>query len=204
MGSKKLGIAWAMSLAGAGAMGMVIAGGAGQAGDQPEQEMPAEMQEWMQTNQPGEKHKALNALAGDFKADMWFKMAPDAPRETSTGTSQSEWIMDGRYLTSHFNADFMGMPFEGHGVMGYDTVKKHYFTGWIDNMSTGLFTEHGEMSNDGKTLTMHGSMIGPDGSEMTTKHVYKVISNDKHVMEFWEAPKGEKLVNTGAITYTRQ
>ncbi len=199
----KLGVAWAMSLGGAGVVGMLIAGGAGQAGGQPEEESNAEMDAWKEKGQPNEHHQALQAMAGDFNVEMWFQMGPDGPKQESKGEARSEWLLGGRYLGTHFTTEVMGDPFEGHAIMGYDNINEHYFSGWIDNMSTGLFTEKGQMSDDGKTFTLKGSMNTPAGVKMTTKHIYTIYSDDKYTMEFWEAPEGEDLVNTSVITLTR-
>lgn len=165
------------------------------------------MAEWMAAGQPNEHHEAIAMMAGDFNVEMWFQMGSSEPKQESTGEAHSEWMLDGRYLGTHFNSQFsMGtveVSFEGHAVMGYDNINEHYFSGWIDSMSTGLFTEKGQMSDDGKTITLHGSMNTPAGVKMTTKHIYTIYSDDKYTMEFWEAPEGEDLVNTGVITYTR-
>jgi len=59
------------------------------------------------------------------------------------------------------------------------------------------------MSGDGKTITLKGSLTGPDGQKQSMKHVYTIYSNDKHKMEFFEAPAGQDLVKTGEIVYTR-
>ncbi len=197
----KRGFALAMSL---GACGLIFSGCAHNKAEPAVELSPEEMMEqWMALGQPSEHHQALNAMAGDFSAEIWFMMDPNGSKTESTGEAHSEWILDGRYLATRFSMDFMGMPFEGHGILGHDNIEGHYISGWIDNMSTGLFSEKGELSDDGRTLTMHGSMTGPGNVKMTTKHIYRIESNDKHTMEFWEAPVGEELVNTGAISYTR-
>ena len=98
-----------------------------------EQEMMKKMQEFMT---PGENHRVLDALVGnwDFTIKSW--MSVDAPPEESTGTSQIVWDLDGHFLKETVQGSMMGKPFSGLGYVGYDNLKKEYESIWLDNMST--------------------------------------------------------------------
>ena len=43
-----------------------------------------------------------------------------------------------RYLMGNYEGTMMDKPFHGMSCSGYDNVKKVYFSGWIDDMSTGM------------------------------------------------------------------
>ena len=214
MGSRTLGVAWGGSLAAVGVIGLAIGGGMGyqpegmgdhggmMGGAQPE--MDEMMEAMMKAGTPNEHHRALDVMAGDWTTEAWFAMAPGAPRDEHEGTAHNEWLMGGRYLGTSYEGKFGGMPFEGHGVMGYDNINGNYFTGWIDSMSTGLLLDKGQMSADGKTLTMGSEMKDPMGNMVKTRSVTRIESKDRHVMEFWHAGPDGEFAKVGEIAFTRR
>lgn len=127
-----------------------------------------EMEAMMKAMSPGENHKHLARLVGDwtFTSKMW--MDPSQPPAESGGTMKGEMILGGRYAQTLWKGDFMGMPFEGRGTEGYDNLAKQYVSSWVDNMGTGILVQTGTCENGGKTCTMKGNMIDP----MTGKESY--------------------------------
>src|SRR5438874_2282495 len=104
----------------------------------PSPEEQAMMAAWMKYMTPSEGHKALDGMVGTFDAKVTSTMMPGQPPVESTGTDESMWIMGGRYIQEKFSGNFMGQPFTGMGITGYDNAKKQYFGTWIDSMGTGL------------------------------------------------------------------
>jgi Protein of unknown function (DUF1579) len=127
-----------------------------------------EMEAMMKAMSPGENHKHLARLVGDwtFTSKMW--MDPSQPPAESGGTMKGELILGGRYVQTQWQGNFMGMPFEGRATEGYDNMSKQYVSTWVDNMGTGIFMQTGNCENGGKTCTMKGDMIDP----MTGKESY--------------------------------
>ena len=123
----------------------------------PEMDMAA----MMEAMTPGEAHKQLARMAGDwtFTNKMW--MAPGAPPSESTGTMHAEMILGGRYVQSVWKGNMMGQPFEGHGTDGYDNLAKQHVGTWVDNMGTGILYSTGTCDNAGKVCTANGDMIDP-------------------------------------------
>lgn len=123
----------------------------------PEMDMAA----MMEAMTPGEPHKQLARMAGDwtFTNKMW--MAPGAPPSESTGTMHAEMILGGRYVQSVWKGNMMGQPFEGHGTDGYDNLAKQHVGTWVDNMGTGILYSTGTCDNAGKVCTANGDMIDP-------------------------------------------
>ena len=176
------------------------------------QEMDQMMEQWMKMNQPGEHHKHLAPLVGTWTTVVKMRYTPDAPWQESTGTLLRESIWGGRYVTEEYKetretpggpADHP--PFEGMGVIGYDTMKKQYVGGWIDNMSTGLMTSTGTCDPTAKTFTFIGEYLDPmTGKPKQSKHVIKITSKDQHVMEMYEVgPDGKEFVSF-EMTCTRK
>jgi len=169
---------------------------------QPEGEMDMEamMQTMRESSKPGPHHKLLKPMVGKWNCEMSFVM-PDGSSVEAKGKSVNDWVLGGRYLKQTFTADnFVGAPFEGFGFIGYDKHKGHYVSNWLDDMSTGIMMVTGHASEDGKILTMEGEI--PEGPQ---RHVTKIISDDKHVLEFHlKNPINEEWMKTGEIVYTRQ
>lgn len=181
------------------------------ASHQPEAEMTPEqmmaaMADWAA---PVEEHEMLKSMAGTWDATAKFWMAPDAPPTESKGVSEAELILDGRFVSQHFTMpDFMGIPFEGYGVVGFDKAKGKYINAWIDNFGTGMMTMEGVADKKAHTVTWTGTAVypGPEGvTETPVKHIIRHDGPDKMVMEFWEPPApGEDMIKNGEITYTRR
>jgi hypothetical protein len=154
---------------------------------------------------PGPAHKVLDALVGEWNAEVKMWMAPDAPPTINKGTAKSEWAMKGRFLKEEFTGEFMGQPFHGLSFIGYDNVKQKYSSVWIDDMSTTMVTSEGEADKGGKVITFEGSyacaMTGE--KEKPAKQVYRLISRDKHIFEMHDPRLGANS-KTMEITYTRK
>src|SRR6476646_11495176 len=60
---------------------------------------------------PGPGHQALNALVGDWKAEVKCWMDPSGSPEVSQGTAKANWVFNGRFLQEDFHGQMMGKPF---------------------------------------------------------------------------------------------
>ena len=168
--------------------------------DKPKEQAPpgmsaAEQEAMMKAMSPGEQHKHLARLAGDwtFTNKMW--MAAGAPPAESSGTMHGETILGGRYVQSVWKGNMMGMDFEGHGTGGYDNVAKKYVSSWVDNMGTGILYSTGSCDADGKKCEEKGSMIDPmTGKESYMRSVTSWTGNDSFVMEMYGPdPSGKEM-----------
>ena len=165
---------------------------------------PEEMKAWEAQMTPGAQHKWMAAYAGEWDADIKMWMDPSQPPTTSKGSSTNTMIMGGRYMEYKFTGDFMGMPFEGQGVMGYDNAAQKFFSTWCDSMSTGLMYMEGTLDEKTNTLTSVGESVDPlTKKTCQTKEITKYISKDQHVMEMYMVTDGQE-VKMMEITYTRK
>jgi hypothetical protein len=140
------------------------------------------MQAMMAAMSPGEHHEHIKQLTGNHTYTMKMWMDPSAPPQESTGKRSAQMILGGRFLEEKYSGNFMGMPFEGIGWMGYDNLKKEYTGAWIDNMGTGIMDMVGTCT-DGKTWTMTGSGMDPaTGKPMTTRSVVQIVDENTFTM----------------------
>jgi hypothetical protein len=81
-------------------------------------------------------------------------------------------LSGGRWLVTDFDGTFMGGPFIGHEVLGYDPVAKKYLLNWVDSAATSFSTGEGTYNPQTKTLTL--SVTGRDdatGNMVTWRQV---------------------------------
>ena len=157
------------------------------------EEMKAKMKAY---STPGENHRALDALVGNWDADVKMWQDPAAQPEVSKGTNEARWILDGRFLEQRFTGQFMGEPFEGTGLIGYDNIKQQYQSVWIDSMGTGMMKAEGTYDPAMKTLTETGSHSCPitPGGERTFRSVTKFVDPNTIQLEFYgPGPDGKEF-----------
>ncbi|MBC8094756.1 MAG: DUF1579 domain-containing protein [Akkermansiaceae bacterium] len=169
----------------------------------------ADMAEMMKkaeaAGKPGAPHTGLQSMVGEWKAEARFWMAPDAPPVASTGTSKVRAIHGGRFVQEEFTGTFMGKPFTGTGITGYDNTKQKFVSIWLDDMSTGMLMTEGTADASGKVFTFEGKMDCAMTGEKNkaVRCILRVESPEKHIFEMHDPSLGEKS-RTGEIVYTRK
>lgn len=165
----------------------------------------AEMKAWQSYMTPGEMHKLLNQMEGDWITDgkMWM----DAKSEpmTSKGECSYKMVLGGRYQESEFRGDMMGQPFEGKGVLAYDNFKKQFESSWIDNMGSGIMRTEGQYDAATKTFNMSGKFVNPmTGKDCKVRETLKIVDNDTHVMTMYNTMGSEPEFKSMELTFKRK
>lgn len=164
----------------------------------------AMMDAWMKYATPGDAHKALDHMIGTWDAKVTLWEAPGAQPHVSTATGESHWILGNRYVQENVTGTFMGMPFQGIGISGYDNAKKQYFNTWFDNFGTGVMTSVGAMP-DAKTFTFKTSATDPmTGKDMPGESRVTITDADHHTMESYGPGPDGKMFKMMQIDYTRK
>jgi hypothetical protein len=158
---------------------------------------------WMEAATPGQGHKVLADLVGEWTTKTKVYPAPGAPPMESDGTVSSRWILGNRFVESTHKGTLMGMPYEGRGTDGYDNFRKEYVSTWIDNMGTGITLLRGKLSADGKKLTYAGTMDEPSTGEKDKpfEFIFTILSKDERHFQIQDAKSGEKIME---MHYTRK
>ena len=169
-------------------------------GDQAEMMKKAE-----EAARPGPAHKALDALVGNWKAEVKCWADPGGAPEVSQGTAEAKWILEGHFLQQDFHGEMMGRPFNGRSLMGFDNSKQVFNSVWVSDMQTSMFTTEGKGDNGNKTLTLEGTASCPatGRTDIPMKTVFRLLSRDKFVFEMFDGSKGANA-KTMEITYTRR
>ena len=163
----------------------------------------AMMAAYEKAGQPAEEHKQVLKMVGKWNLSFKSWMDPKAPPMESTGTAETKAMLGDRFVQTTVTSTFMGKPFTGVAINGYDKAKKKLVGTWMDSMGTGISVVEGTADASGKVITSH--MTGTDpvtGKETRMRIVGRWEGNDKLVEEFHEK-KGGKEVKMMEITYTR-
>ncbi|MBA3686320.1 MAG: DUF1579 domain-containing protein [Planctomycetes bacterium] len=158
----------------------------------------------MEMMKPGPEHQMLAKRAGtwDVACKMW--MMPDAPAQESKGTAKTTVILDGRYIQDDFTGEFMGQPFKGMGLTGYDRQEKKYYSTWVDSMSTSMMQMTGTSEDNGKTVTTTGECMCPMAKEkIAFRQVEKHTSDDAFTVEMYKTVNGKES-KCMELAYTRK
>jgi hypothetical protein len=153
--------------------------------------------------QPGPEHEILKSDVGTWEATVESFM-PGAPAPMTSKGTETNTLVGGLWLVTEFKADMMGMPFQGHGVTGWDPHKKRYVGSWVDTLSTGLGLS--ESTYDAATKTMTGTFEGPDPSGQVQKMKSVVTWKDPNTRVFTMSGPGPdgKDATYMTITYKRK
>lgn len=137
---------------------------------------------------PGAPHKDLARMEGKWTATITMYMEGE---QTSEGSYEGEMVLGGRYLLGRYKNTYMGQPYEGLSLDGFDNSKQQYFSMWLDSMGTGYYLAHGTASADGKVVKHQGTMtMGPMEIPSRSETVYM----DKDTVKFtmWHSMGGQE------------
>lgn len=142
----------------------------------------------MQLMTPGAPHKDLARMEGKWTATITMYMEG---AQTSEGSYEGEMVLGGRYLLGRYKNTYMGQPYEGLSLDGYDNGKQQFFSMWLDSMGTGYYLAHGTASADGKVVKHQGTMsMGPMEIPSRSETVY--VDKDTVKFTMWQSMGGQE------------
>ena len=174
-----------------------------------QKEMSAEekamMEAMMKASTPGKQHQWLASKAGTWSLTGKFWQAPGAPPVETTGTAERTMMLGGRVMSEKVSSPgFMGMPFEGYGLSGYDNAAKAFWGTWNDNMGTGVMMSKGQCDDKGSctyTAEYFDPMTGKVKKERMTS---RDDGPDKEMHEFFDTGPDGKELTSMELVYTRK
>ena len=162
---------------------------------------------WMEYATPGEMQKMMAKADGTWIGENTMWMENGGKPMMSKSEATNKMMYDGRYQVSNHKGDFMGMPFEGMSIVGYDNSKKKFVSTWIDNMGTGIMHGEGDWNPSTKSIEFKGKMTDPSrpGKECDFREVFTFIDDNTQKMEMYGPDsKTGKEYKTMEIKYTRK
>jgi hypothetical protein len=186
-------------------------GTAAVSGQPNEAEMMKQMMELAKLN---ENHKLLTDCNGTWSyiVKMWMNGDSSSKPQESKGTAVRKSIMDGRFVEMNVtgkmempgaDGKMKSMTFKGHGMEGYDNVKKKFVGTWMDNMGTSIMMSEGDYDPATKTFTYNSEMEPMPGMKTKVREVLKLEDKDHMTFEWYE-DRGGQEAKTMEINYTRK
>jgi len=171
------------------------------------------MKQMIEMSKLNENHKLLTDSLGtwSYTVKMWMNGDSSSKPDISKGTATRKAMMDGRYVVMDVTGkmDMPGpdgktksMTFKGHGIEGYDNVKKKFVGTWMDNMGTGIMMSEGDYDPATKTFTYNSEMEPMPGMKTAVREVLKMTDKDHMTFEWYENRGGQET-KTMEIDYTR-
>lgn len=155
--------------------------------------------------QPVPEHRWLQQLVGEWRVETDMCMGPGQPWQKAHGTDSVRSV-GGLWAFGEGKTTMPdGTPMHHYSALGYDVSFKEYRGCWFASMSSHLWKYVGELSADGKTMTL--SCVGPnffkEGETANYRDVIEILDADHRTLtSHGQDEKGEWQVFMKAY-YTR-
>ena len=153
---------------------------------------------------PKAEHGWLQNLVGDWKVVSEMVMGPDK-KETSEGTEKVV-SLGGLWAFGEGEAAMPnGTPMQYKSAIGYDVSFNQYRGCWFASMSSHLWKYEGELSEDGKKLTLNcvGPNMEKDGETANYRDVHELIDENNRTMTSFGEDENGNWNQFMKATYTR-
>ncbi len=152
-----------------------------------------------------EQHAVLKQEVGTWQAacKMWMPGVDD-PMEFE-GTEVNEMIGD-LWVVSDFRGDFQGVPFRGHGRMGFNPETEKYEATWFDSMTPFVTSMSGVYDPKTKMLTSMSEGRDEAGNPKKGKSTLHYKDENTRVLVMYAAGPdgGDQWVKEMEVVYTRK
>jgi hypothetical protein len=148
---------------------------------------------------PGPEHAHLQQMVGDW--DVLMEMAG----QKSKGTATYKSICDGMWVASDFDCDLGGISYQGHGMDGYDQLRKKYIGFWFDSMTSAPMQFEGSFDAEHNILTMSGASRGPDGKPQRFRSTTEMKGPDQMTFKMFMVSAADGKADLSfTIEYSRR
>ncbi len=157
--------------------------------------MSNDTQELMEAGtKPVKEHEWLQKLVGEWRVESEMAMEPGGPKQKSEGTETVKSLGGLWAFAENKGKMPNGTEMTGYLVLGYDVSFKEYRGCWFGSMSSHLWKYVGELSADGKTMTLNceGPSMTKDGETALYRDVIELIDeNHRTLTSNGQDDKGE-------------
>lgn len=134
------------------------------------------------------EHAALTPFVGTWNCKVKMYQGPEPMEMAATETF--ELLCSGLWLKSTVQSTFMGQPFQGISLLGFDPKAKHYVNVWADSMAPIATVSH--TAHDPKTRTWSSKLVsghGPARSSLVWKDADTIVETS-----YAAGPDGKETV----------
>jgi hypothetical protein len=152
---------------------------------------------------PGEHHRHLKMMVGTWDVKSKMFMATGQVME-GTFTEVTTLQSGGFWLIANFTGKFMGTPFHGHSVLGYDAHKKQYTGVWVDSFASVMMHSTGHCEKNGKLNIMIGSFYDRmQKRKVTMKQITEIKDANTKIFRMFDV-QGKKETLIMEAVYKRR
>ncbi|MFQ5506802.1 MAG: dienelactone hydrolase family protein [Planctomycetota bacterium] len=153
---------------------------------------------------PGELHRVLWREVGVWDCTMKL-FQPSQEASISKGTETTRLLAGGLWVVSDYEGELLGVPYHGHGVIGYDSARRKLVGTWVDSMSDRLSQMEGVYDAKTRTRTMWVDSIDPTtGKTRKDRHVLRYEGEDAMLFSIFVVRPGETDSKVIEVTMKRR
>jgi hypothetical protein len=143
-------------------------------------ELQKAMQEREAASQPGPQHLNLMRLDGDYVIKEEFYPPGQTTPLESDGTATLRSEMGGRFIVERNAGGYLGEPYVGLRVYGYNNGSKKYEGVWTSSKSTAVISLLGESKDGGITIEYVGTYHEDATGNLRTMQITLHIADPDH------------------------
>ena len=128
-------------------------------------------------------HGKLDGFAGLFRAEIKIWTGADTDPLILNGNMTNSWQLEGLFLQQEYvgEGDATAPALRGKGFWGYNGTTQRYEGFWIDNASSTMQFEQGDVDATGKVWQMHGRFVSPQtGATMSKRSEITLVDEGQH------------------------
>ncbi len=160
----------------------------------------------VRNGQPGEMHKRLDALIGEWDVDMTLYIAggtAEKPIVANGLTCRREWITEtgNRHLRDVTQGTVAEDPYYRFGILSYSTMDKRYEWTTVDALNSTQMTYKGAKNSSrvNGDIVMSGKFTDQGvlgdayiGKSIRQRTLIKIESPSQHIFEMYFTASGQK------------
>ncbi|GAB4451452.1 MAG: DUF1579 domain-containing protein [Armatimonadaceae bacterium] len=143
---------------------------------------------------PVAEHEWLQKLVGNWRVESEMVMGPGKPTMTSQGTETVKNLGGLWAFAEGQTTGPDGSAMTHYSALGYDVSFKEYRGCWFASMSSHLWKYVGELSADGKVMTLNctGPHMVKDGDTANYRDVIEILDeNHRTLTSYGQDESGE-------------
>jgi len=121
----------------------------------------------------------LKPLRGKYVQDLKWWRSADAEPVALQGRTDTNWLLESRFVKQQFDSKWLGMKFEATLILGYDAVAQHYTSVWMDTLGSRMIFSKGKLDESGETITFIGEYTDALTREPVTVRTVMQIPSKK-------------------------
>lgn len=141
---------------------------------------------------PGENHRWLEPLVGQWNVEMRVFFAPgQAPLVSKEMTATRDWILGRRYLREDLSGVFAGNPANRIATLGFNNLDERWELSTIDTFEPGQMVYTGVARGSANRFELRGESTeagmgaAPTGRKRELRYAFEIMDADKNIQKIY-------------------